>query len=155
MQPMLSMPVGGLRWLYVVSLVFATTILLALGALLLSGASGLGIATMLAVLLLTDALIYLIVPRRYEIYADRLRLVFPAFAWNIGFESLAAFRPASWWQSYGYWGIRFATAPSQAIEIRRRSPSLLRRPNLVISPADRETFLAQLSAAYATFTGRL
>jgi len=43
--------------------------------------------------------------------------------------------------------VRFATAPAQAIVVKRKGASMLRRPNIVFSPEDRNVFLEQLQRA--------
>ena len=101
--------------------------------------------------IVTTFLIWLILPSRYELYSERLRLVFPAFTWDIGFDSIEAIQPGSLANAFAYWGVRFAAAPGQAVVIRRKRPSLLKRPHIVISPVDRERFLSQAQAALAAF----
>ncbi len=119
------------------------TIALGIAGTLLS-ADLAGVWVSVAIALSTFALIWLVLPRRYEIWPERLRIVFPVWRWDIGFDTVASAHAASWWQPFGYAGLRFATAPGQAIVVERRGPNLLWRPNLVISPADRATFLDQL-----------
>ncbi len=154
MQPLLSMPAGGLRWLRVLYVGIGVAVLALLAALLLVGADTAGVLISVVSLVFVGAMFYVIVPRRYEIYSDSLRLVFPLFGWRVGFDTLEAFRPAIWWQAYGYWGVRFATAPSQAIEVTRQNAHIVGRPNLIISPQDRTTFLSELNAAYERFRNR-
>jgi hypothetical protein len=88
--------------------------------------------------------VWVILPTRYELSRSRLDLVFPFWRWSIDLQTVEWAAPARWWQAYGYYGFRFATNPNQAIVIKRRQPSLFRRPNLVISPADRGAFLISL-----------
>ena len=95
----------------------------------------------------TAALIWLILPRRYEVWRDRLELVFPAWRWRIAFESIEVVREARPFEAYAFLGVRFATAPSQTVTVLRHNANMLRRPNLVISPEDRETFLRHLQRA--------
>lgn len=86
-------------------------------------------------------MIWLILPRRYEVWPDHLRIVFPVWRWDIPFDTISAVKPARWWATYGYNGVRFATSPGSAIEVRRRDARLFGRPNIIISPADRDGFI--------------
>ncbi|HEX5369627.1 MAG TPA: hypothetical protein VFY10_09475 [Dehalococcoidia bacterium] len=92
-------------------------------------------------------LIWLIIPRRYEVWPDSVRLVFPLWRWRIQFDSIERIETAKLWQPYGFWGIRFATNPAQAVTIYRKEARILGRPNLVISPERRDEFLEHLPAA--------
>ncbi len=104
----------------------------------------------LAVLLLSvDAifmLLWLVLPRRYEVWPDSLRIVFPLWRWRIDFDSIERVETSKVWQPYGFWGIRFATNPAQAVTIYRKDARMLGRPNLVISPESREDFIEHLYA---------
>jgi hypothetical protein len=101
-----------------------------------------------AIVLPTDAILWIVIPRRYELYADRLRIEFTFFGWDIPFSSIESARPALWWHAYAYAGIRLATSPGQAIEVRRRGGSgLMAGMNLIISPEGRAAFLDQLQGA--------
>ena len=102
-------------------------------------------------IILTALLIWAILPRRYELYDDRLVMVFGFWRWNIGLDSLELAQPATSLQSYSYWGMRFSTKPSQAVEIRRLNSNIFTRPNLIVSPDDRATFLAELNTALARY----
>ena len=92
-------------------------------------------------LLLTYAFVWAILPTRYELSRSHLGLVFPWKTWRVSLESIEWVRAGSWWEAYGYFGMRFATRPGQSVIIRRRHPNLFTRPNLVISPEDRDEFL--------------
>ena len=91
-----------------------------------------------------DALLFnAILPRRYQIYQDRLRIVLgKPFAFNISFDTIKEARPAGGSTALVYGGIRFATSAKSVVEIVR-SKGL----NIVISPANRDAFLEQLSQA--------
>jgi hypothetical protein len=103
-----------------------------------------GVWVSVAIALASFALIWLVLPRRYEIWPGRIRIVFPVGRWDISFDTVASARAARWWQPFAYAGFRFATAPGQTIVVERHAPNLLWRPNLVISPEDRAAFLDQL-----------
>ena len=93
---------------------------------------------------LFDALLFnAILPRRYQIYQDRLRIVLgKPFAVSVPFSTIKDVRPASGSKTFAYWGIRLATSSKSVVEIIR-SKGL----NIVISPADRDAFLEQLTQA--------
>ena len=147
MKPLFVAKAGGIR--------VAPPVLMALTAVLLAA----GIVTLAVIpestgiwvsLLAVGAvfpLLWLIVPRRYEVWPDSLRLVFPLWRWRIGFESIERVETAKVWQPYGFWGIRFATNPAQAVTVYRKNARLIGRPNLVISPDNKEAFLENLYAA--------
>ena len=96
---------------------------------------------------LFDALLfYFIVPRRYQIYNTKVRIVLGGpFGMDIPLATIKEARPAPSSYSFGYWGLRFATSSSGIVEIIRRKGW-----NVVVSPSDRETFLARLSEALTT-----
>ena len=91
-----------------------------------------------------DALLFsAIIPRRYQIYQDRLRIVLgKPFAVSISFAAIKEARSAAGSTTFMYWGIRFATSAKSVVEIVR-SKGL----NIVISPADRDAFLEQFARA--------
>jgi hypothetical protein len=90
---------------------------------------------------LFDALLFrAIMPRRYQIYSDRIRIVLGGpFALNIPFHDIAEARPASGGKAFAYWGLRFATSTHGVVEIIRRKGL-----DVVISPGDRDAFLERL-----------
>jgi hypothetical protein len=151
-EPRLVIGAAGVAWANALLGVLLAGAVVALAALSITGAMPLwgGLLT-LAGPVFVVVLIWAILPRRFEIYDDRLVMAFPLWRYDIALDTIALARPASWWQSYGYAGVRFATAPSKAVELRRRGRTFLSRPNMVISPADRELFLAELNAALGRY----
>jgi hypothetical protein len=101
----------------------------------------------------TFGLILVLIPRRYEVWADRWTLVFLWRSWLIPFGSLLDARSAKPMFAFGHWGIRFATAPSRSVEVRRIRGSLLRRPNLIISPRSEMSFSTYCSERWAITEG--
>ncbi len=91
-----------------------------------------------------DALLFnAILPRRYQVFQDRLKIVLGSpFSLSISLSTIKEVRPASGLKTFAYWGIRFATSASSVVEIVR-SKGL----NVVISPTNRDAFLAQLNQA--------
>jgi len=85
----------------------------------------------------------LVMPRRYQIYSDKVRIVLGwPLAWNIPFITIKEVRSASGAKAFAYSGVRFATSSKNVVEIRRS-----RGCNVVISPYNKEIFLEQASRA--------
>lgn len=101
----------------------------------------------IVVWLVVVGLIRLVLPDSYEVWPDHLRIAFPFGSWRIPFDTVDAAVEARWWEPYGGFAVRLATAPGQSIVIRRRNANLLRRPNIVISPHERVSFLPCLQSA--------
>ena len=91
---------------------------------------------------LFDALLFkAILPRRFQIFEDRLKILLGGpFAINITFSNIAEAKPASGRKTVIYSGIRFATSIHHVVEIIRKKGL-----NLVISPKNDEMFLEQLN----------
>lgn len=91
----------------------------------------------------------LIMPQRFQIYSDRVRIVLGGpFAWNIPLQTIKEACLASGAKAFGYNGVRFATSLRGVVEIRRRKGC-----NVVISPSNREFFLEQLNKALQNAKG--
>ena len=85
----------------------------------------------------------IIMPQRYQIYSDKVKIVLGGpFAWDIPFSTIKEVRSASGVSAFAYSGIRFATSSKNVVEIKRS-----RGCNVVISPANKEVFLEQASRA--------
>jgi len=85
----------------------------------------------------------IIMPQRYQIYSDKVRIVLGGpLAWNIPFTTIKEVRSASGAKAFAYSGVRFATSSKNVVEIRRS-----RGCNVVISPSNKEIFLEQASRA--------
>ena len=91
-----------------------------------------------------DALIFhAVLPRRYQIFQDRLRIILGhPFAFNIPFSTIREARSTSGLKAFAYWGLRFATSSKGVVEIVRHQGW-----NVVISPANEGLFLEQLNQA--------
>lgn len=92
---------------------------------------------------LFDALLFkTILPRRYQIFEDRLRILMGGpFAINIPFSNIEEAKLASGGKVFAYGGLRLATSTRHVVEIFRKKGL-----NLVISPSN-EMFLEQLNHA--------
>jgi hypothetical protein len=99
----------------------------------------------------TFAGIFLLGPRRLEVWPDGLVIVFVLWRWRLPFETVAEARLARTRSAIGYWGVRLSTAPAASIEVRRVESNLLSRPNLIISPEGRDEFLGVLEEALRDF----
>ena len=93
---------------------------------------------------LFDALLFkAILPRRFQIFEDRLKILLGGpFAINIPLSNIAEAKPASVRKAFAYWGIRFATSIHHVVEIVHKKGL-----NLVISPRNDDMFLEQLNKA--------
>ncbi len=91
-----------------------------------------------------DALLFkYIMSPRFQIYSDRVRIVFGGpFAWNIPLSTIKEVRSASGAKAFAYNGVRFATSSRNVVEITR-----IRGCNVVISPSNKEIFLEQANRA--------
>ena len=96
---------------------------------------------------LFDALLFkAILPRRYQIFEDRLKILMGGpLAINISLSNIEEARPASGRKAFAYNGIRFATSSRHVIEIVRKKGM-----NIVISPRNSDMFLEQLNQARQT-----
>jgi len=93
---------------------------------------------------LLDALLFkAILPRRFQIFQDRVRVVLGGpLALNIPLSDIREARSVSGSTAFAYWGLRFATSTQGIVEIVRKAGM-----SLVISPANADTFLEQLNQA--------
>ena len=93
---------------------------------------------------LFDALLFkAILPRRFQVFNNRLKILLGGpFAINIFFSNIVEAKPASGSKALVYWGIQFATSTNHVVEIVRK-----RGLNLVISPIHDDMFLEQLNQA--------
>ncbi len=88
-------------------------------------------------------LFHVLLPRRFRLYSDRLRVVlgYP-FAFSVRLDTIKEARAVSSAQTLFNTGLRMATSPSHGVEVRRRGGS-----DLMISPMNRELFLEQVNGA--------
>jgi hypothetical protein len=94
------------------------------------------------------AIIWMLLPRRFEVWPDRIVIVFPVlFRWNLPFDSIESVDLAKWWHAYAFMGTRLASSPGSSVDIVRRRHNVLTRPNIVISPEHREEFVERANEA--------
>src|SRR3954453_9210044 len=61
------------------------------------------------------AVIWMVLPRRFEVWRDRLVIVFPVlFRWSLPFDTIERVEVAKWWHAYGFMGARFASNARQS-----------------------------------------
>lgn len=91
-----------------------------------------------------DALLFrMIMPTRYQVYSDRIRIELGGpFAATIALSTVKEVKAAPGAKAFAYGGVRFATSTKNVVEITRT-----RGCNYVISPANREVFLEQANRA--------
>ena len=91
-----------------------------------------------------DALLFWgVLPRRYEVWLDRFRIVLGGpFAINLSLANIAEVRLANTTDTMVYWGVRFATSIRTPVEIRRR-----RGLNFIVSPQDQQELIDRLQEA--------
>lgn len=92
-------------------------------------------------------------PRRYEVWAAHLAVCSPFRRWRLPYETVAEARVARWWQPYVFMGVQLVSSPRNAIVLLRRDSHWLLRPNVIISPQDRSTFLPALQDALGRHNG--
>ena len=98
---------------------------------------------MFGVTIFYSVLFRLIMPQKYQVYSDKVRIVLGGpFAWNIPFSTIKEVRSASRASAFAYNGVRFATSSSSVVEIRRSKGC-----NVVISPSDKDVFLERVHMA--------
>jgi len=102
------------------------------------------VALVMLGLTLFDALLFkAILPRLFQIYQDRVRIVLGGpLAINIPFSNIQTVRTVSPRKVFVYWGNRFATSTHSIVEIVPKKGL-----GWVISPANRDMFLEQLNQA--------
>lgn len=87
-------------------------------------------------------LYWIILPRRFEIHEDKLRIIFGFFSYSIPLKEIAEIRRAESWKAFAYRGLRFTTSIKNIVEIRKKKGI-----NIVISPTNPELFIEFLSNA--------
>jgi len=111
-----------------------------LGVILISDDAGVALA-MFGVTLFDALLFKAILPRRFQIFEDRVRILLGwHLAINIPFSNIVDARSASGRKVFAYWGSRFATSTRFVVEIVTKKGL-----NIIISPSKGDIFLEQLN----------
>ena len=92
---------------------------------------------------LDGLLFHWLLPRRFQLYPDRLRVVlgYP-FAFSVRLDTIKEARAVSTARTLFNTGLRMATSPGNGVRIRRKGGF-----DLVISPQNRERFLEEVNGA--------
>ena len=84
-----------------------------------------------------------ILPRKFQIFDDKLRIVLGGpFSVSIALSNITEVKTVSGSKLTVYWGIKFATSASNVVEIVRKKGL-----NLIISPDNPDMFLEQFKQA--------
>jgi hypothetical protein len=103
---------------------------------------------MLSVTVFDSLLFYVIMPRAYQIYSDRIRVVLGGpFGMNVNYKDIKSVKQVSGSQAFGSNGIRFTTSNKYVLEISRKG-----KMGVTISPAGGDVFLEQLNQALKTYS---
>jgi hypothetical protein len=126
--------------------------LLAIDVVVILGLLIVGVPTWLSLLFFLTVLplvvIWLVIPRHFEVWRDRLVIAFPVLVrWNLPFETIASVEIAKWWHAYAFMGVRLASNPARSVDIMRIGHNVFWRPNIVITPEDRDGFIERVNAA--------
>ncbi len=98
---------------------------------------------MFGVTLFDALLLKAILPQRFQIFQDGLKIVLGRpFALNIPFSDIRDVKSASRSKAFTYWGLRLATSTHTVVEIVRKKGL-----SVVISPNHADMFLEQLNRA--------
>ena len=93
---------------------------------------------------LFDGLLFkAILPRGFQIYYDKLRILLGGpLTIDIALLNITEVKPVTGGKVFVYWGIKFATSSSNVVEIVRKKGL-----NLIISPGNPDMFMEQLKQA--------
>ncbi len=94
---------------------------------------------LLTSLALILAAYWVVLPRKYEIHYDRIKIVLGAFSYSISLKSVEEVKKVSGSKVFVYNGLRFATSAKKAVEIKRN-----KWPSVVISPSNPDLFIERL-----------
>ena len=104
---------------------------------------------MFGVTLFVALLFKAILPQRFQIFEDGVRIVLGGpFAINIPLSNIRYVKSASGRKAFVYWGQRFATSSRGVVEIIRKKGL-----NLVISPSHDDLFLEQANHTLESLLG--
>ena len=99
--------------------------------------------TVFGTVLFEIILFRMILPRRFQILSDKLRIVLGGpLAINIPISDIEEVRSRTGIKAFVYFGVRFATSSSHTVEIIRKKGL-----NMVISPTNDDEFIKQLNQA--------
>ena len=79
---------------------------------------------------------WLNLPIRYEVWEDRLEIVYLYRRWRIGFETIEKIETPTWWRSL-VWCLYLTGGWSQVLVCRNKA-RIIGRPNLLLSPSNKD-----------------
>jgi hypothetical protein len=125
------------RWLkLMLSAIVAVTLII---GLVMVPFDEIGAFFMLGTTVFLAALFAVIMPRKYRIYEDRIKIQLGGpFSVDVPFGTIKEIRPLAGASTQSYNGVKFATSMQNVVEITRRKGM-----GMTISPADRDLFLQQ------------
>ena len=92
-------------------------------------------------------LIWCILPKRFLVYEDRLKIVLGGpFSYTIPFRDIITVRQATKDMAWIYWGIRLGTSLKFQVEIERKNGL-----GVIISPSMENKFIEQLNQAKGNY----
>ena len=100
----------------------------------------LGAAIMFGVTVFDAILFWCILPKRFLVYEDRLKIVLGGpFSYTIPFRDIINVRQATKDMAWVYWGMRLGTSLKYQVEIERKNGL-----GVIISPSMENEFIEQL-----------
>jgi hypothetical protein len=112
-------------------------------ALVLLTQDTLGAAIMLGVTVFGAIIIWCILPKRFVVYQDRLKIVLGGpFSYTVPFKDITNIRQATKDMAWVYWGMRLGTSTKFQVEIERKNGL-----GVIISPSMENEFIIQLKQA--------
>lgn len=87
-------------------------------------------------------LYWAILPRRFEIHEEKLKVIFGFFSYSIPLKEVAEVRKVESWKAFAYKGLRFTTSIKNIVEIRKKKGI-----SIVISPTNPDLFIEFLKNA--------
>jgi hypothetical protein len=108
----------------------------------------LGAAIMLGMTVFEAMLFWCILPKRFVVYEDRLKIVLGGpFSYTIPFLDIIEVRQATKDMAFIYWGMRLGTSLHFQVEIERKNGL-----SVLISPSTENDFIEQLNQARENYT---
>ncbi|UCC17499.1 MAG: PH domain-containing protein [Dehalococcoidales bacterium] len=107
----------------------------------------LGAAIMFGVTVFDALLIWCILPKRFLVYEDRLKIVLGGpFSYTVPFRDITNVRQATKDMAWVYWGMRLGTSLKFQVEIERKNGL-----GVIISPSMVNEFIEQLNQARGNY----
>ena len=101
----------------------------------------LGAAIMFGVTIFDAILFWCILPKRFLVYEDRIKIVLGGpFSYTIPFRDITNIRQATKEMGWVYWGLRLGTSQKFQVEIERKNGL-----GVIISPSQENEFIEQLN----------